>query len=283
MVDKRYVHGLVTARELGLSRAAIAKRVRSGTLFRHYRGVYSPLPELTREGEWLAAVLAAGEGAALASLNAAALREISRFRPDGITVAVPTRRRSQGFKLIVGLDARDVRVRNGIPVTSVERVFIDAARELWPEQLANLLHEAAFRKCLSIAALRRTMARTTTKRMGRLARAIEMHLAGSVGTRSNLEDRFMALVRQARLPMPVINTRIHGIEVDFRWGDYCVEVDGPNHQRPATRSRDAADEAVLRGRGFVVMRFTEAAIDREPHEVLRELAAQQLARRVARQ
>src|SRR5262245_44558487 len=101
MVDNRYVHGLVTADQIGRTRAALAKRVAAGTLFRHYRGVYSPLPELTREGEWLAAVLAAGDGAALTSLNGAVLYSVSRFEPQGITVAVPTRRRSQGFKLIV--------------------------------------------------------------------------------------------------------------------------------------------------------------------------------------
>jgi len=110
-----------------------------------------------------------------------------------------------------------------------------------------------------------------------------MHLSGSAGTRSNLEDRFMALVRGARLPEPVINTHIHGVEVDFRWGDYCVEVDGPNHLRPATRAKDEANDAILARRGLTVVRFTEAAIDLAPGEVLRELAAQKLARRVARE
>ena len=33
---------------------------------------------------------------------------------------------------------------------------------------------------------------------------------------------------------------------------------------------------------MTVVRFTEDAVDREPREVLRELAAQELARRVAR-
>jgi very-short-patch-repair endonuclease len=241
--------------------------------------VYSPLPELTREGEWLAAVYAAGDGAALASLNAAVFYVDSRFKPVGITVAVPKRRRPRGFKLITGLDPRDVRIRDDIPVTSFERVLIDVP--LQPEQRANLIHEAAFRRVFSVAATRRVMERTPG-RHSKLEQAIAMHEAGSVGTRSGLEDRFMMLVRQARLPMPIINTRIHGVEVDFRWGDYCVELDGPNHLRAATRARDAADEATLRGRGLTVVRFTEAAIEREPREVLRELAAQKLSRRVAR-
>jgi very-short-patch-repair endonuclease len=282
MATKRYVHGLITTESLGLTSGGITKRLRSGTLYRRYRGVYSMLPELTREGEWLAAVLAAGDGAALASLNAAVLNDVSRFKPTGITVAVPTRRRGHGFKLIVGLDPRDVRTRNHIPVTSVERTLIDVTDILQPEQIANMIHEAAFRKRFSAGATRRVMARSTRLRMSRLDKAIEMHLAGSAGTRSNLEDRFMALVREARLPEPVINTHIHGIEVDFRWGDYCVEIDGPHHLRPATSAKDQANEATLKAHGLTIVRFTEAAIDLEPRAVLRELAAQKLARRVAR-
>jgi very-short-patch-repair endonuclease len=278
MREFRYVkvagrqHGVLRGHEIDLPSSTLTRAVQTGRLTRHYRDVYSPLPQLSREGEWLAAVFAAGDGAGLAALNAAVVWEISRFKPNGITVAVPTRRRPQGFMLIVGLDPRDVRVRNGIPVTTVDRVLIDSTRELLPEQIANLMHEAAFRGRLSIPALRRTMDRTAAKRKPRLEQAIAMHLAGSTGTRSNLEDRFMALVRQAKLPVPVVNTRIHGVEVDFRWGDYCVEADGPNHDRPATRAKDRADEETLRGHGLTVVRFSAHTIDHEPRVVLHELA-----------
>src|SRR4051794_39167854 len=125
------------------------------------------------------------------------------------------------------------------------------------------------------------MARVPQRGLKPLEQAIEMHSSGSTGTRSDLEDRFMALVRGAKLPEPVINTHIHGVEVDFRWGDQCVEIDGPGHLRPATRAKDEANDAWLTSRGLTVVRFTDAAIDREPRLVLRELAAQKLARRVA--
>ena len=276
---RRVIHGVIRSRELELTRAGIAKRVQAGTLYQRYRGVYSFLPELTRDGEWLAAVLAAGDGAGLTALNAAVLYEVSRFTPVGITVAVPKQRRPQGFKQIVGLDPRDLRRRKEIPVTSIERVLIDSADVLWPEQLANLIHEAAFQRRYSERATRLVIARTPRKRIGRLEQAMTMAAQGSVGTRSNLEDRFMALVREGRFPSPVINTHIHGVEVDFRWGDFCVEVDGPNHLRPATSAKDEAGERVLRAHGLTVVRFTEAAIDLEPRAVLRELAARKLARR----
>jgi hypothetical protein len=220
-----------------------------------------------------------GRWGRLTGLNAVASYVDTRFEPVGITVAVPRPRRPQGFTLVCGLDPRDIRVRNGIPVVCFERALVDL--RLHPEQTANI-HEAAFKRVFSAAAARRLIARTRG-RHARLERAIEMHEAGSAGTRSSLEDRFVALVRGAKLPEPVINTHIRGIEVDFRWGDYCVEVDGPNHLRPATRADDEAKQARLEVHGFTVVRFTEAVIDREPRAVLGEFAAQQLARRVARQ
>src|SRR4051794_22438728 len=112
-------HGVLRGRQIDLASSALTRAVQSGLLTRHYRGVYSPLPTLSREGEWLAAVFAAGDGAGLASLNAGIVWEISRFSPTGITVAIPKRRRSQGFELIHGLDPCDLTVRNGIPVTTV--------------------------------------------------------------------------------------------------------------------------------------------------------------------
>jgi very-short-patch-repair endonuclease len=281
MRELRYIqaqpHGVIRA--AGIDKYALWRATRSGLLVRRYRGVYTYGPS-TQAAELLAAVFAAGAGAALTSLNAAAFYVHTRFGGVGITVAVPTRRRSQGFKLIVGLDPGDIRIRNEIPVVSFERMLMDAP--LQAEQLAHLIHEGAYRRVFSAAATRRAIARTPG-RHGKLERAIQMHEAGSAGTRSDLEDRFMTLVRGAKLPEPIVNTHVEGVEVDFRWGDYCVEVDGPGHLRPATRAADEAKQARLEAHGFTVVRFTEAAIDRAPREVLRELAAHKLSRRRARQ
>ena len=204
-------------------------------------------------------------GPPFAGACAAKRLEVSRFTPIRIEVIVPKQRRPQpGFHLICcpTLSRRDVTVRDAIPVATIERVLIDLTDSKQPEQIANVIHEAAFRRIFSVDATRRAMARTGKRRMRRLERAIEMHQAGSVGTRSDLEDRFMALVRTARLPEPVINTRIHGVEVDFRWGGFCVEVDGPNHDREASRAQDDANEAILTANGLTVVRFTEADIER---------------------
>ncbi len=114
-----------------------------------------------------------------------------------------------------------------------------------------------------------------------LRRAIALYNSGSAGTRSGLEDRFLKLIRGARLPEPVINTPHLGFELDFRWPGLNVEIDGDHHDRPRSKRDDRIQDAVLREHGFVVLRFREPDLDR-PAEVLRQLAAQDLARGVAR-
>jgi very-short-patch-repair endonuclease len=232
----------------------------------------------------MAAILAAGDGAALASLSAAVLHNITRFREDAVHVISPTTRRSQqGFKLhrCRHLDPRDVTIVNQIPVTTVARTLVDLTAMLTAEQLANVIHEAAYRRIFSAPATRAAMERAPGRKLSVLERALALHEAGSAGTRSKLEDRFFKLVRAAGLPEPRTNADVHGFEVDYSWPALCVEVDGPGHRRPRIKADDRIEDAALGARGITVLRFTEDDIDRRPAMVLAQLAAQQLSRRVA--
>jgi hypothetical protein len=69
------VFGLDQLAELGLSPRAVQKRAVAGRLHRIHQTVYSLVPKklLTREGLYMAAVLACGPGAALSHRSAAAL------------------------------------------------------------------------------------------------------------------------------------------------------------------------------------------------------------------
>jgi very-short-patch-repair endonuclease len=107
--------------------------------------------------------------------------------------------------------------------------------------------------------------------------AIELHLSGSAGSRSRLEQRFLRLVRGAGLPAPRVNTIVHGFEVDAYWPGVCVEIDGPGHRRAATQAEDRIRDAALRAAGCVVLRFGGHDVDRRPGWVLAQLAAQELA------
>jgi hypothetical protein len=250
---------------------AIWRAVQAGYLHPRYRGVYAVgHRKLSGEGEWLAAVYAAGEGAALAGFSAGAYWKISRFRERAIQVAVPKRRRRHaGFEIVPDrLLLGESFVRDAIPVCTVPRVVFDLSRELLPEQVANLIHEAAF--------IKRWDERAITRTTPVLREAITLYNSGSAGTRSGLEDRFLKLIRGAGLPEPIVNTHHLGFELDFRWPGLNVEIDGDHHDRPRSQRDDRIQDAVLKEHGFTVLRFREDDLDR-PTDVLRQLAAQQLA------
>jgi very-short-patch-repair endonuclease len=93
-------------------------------------------------------------------------------------------------------------------------------------------------------------------------------------TRSPPELLLLKRLRQAGVPQPRTNARIHGMEVDLVFPDYglAVEIDGHafHRQRPAfedDRSRDAA----LAARGIMVLRFTPRQLRKEPDKVLARL------------
>ena len=89
-------HGVITTAQLvgaGLGSSAISKRAANGRLHRRYTGVYAVgQPRLSREGEWMAAILACGPGSYLASLNAAVHMKLWRRRVTGIHVLAPRER-----------------------------------------------------------------------------------------------------------------------------------------------------------------------------------------------
>src|SRR5438477_8530835 len=74
-------HGVFTLDQLrscGVPSSTVRNRAATGRLHRLYRGVYSLVPGelLTAKGNWMAAVLACGEGAVLSHRSAAALHEL---------------------------------------------------------------------------------------------------------------------------------------------------------------------------------------------------------------
>ncbi len=80
--------------------------------------------------------------------------------------------------------------------------------------------------------------------------------------RSPFEVRLIAVCEQTGIPLPAINEKVEGITVDALWREemVIVECDGEgNHGTWRQRKRDTGNDLVLRGLGFVVIRYTTAA------------------------
>ena len=78
-------HGVIRTVQTGATSQTLARAVARGELWPVYRGVYAVgHPKLSREGEWLAAVYAAGDGAGLTGFSGGNFWNISRFREPAI-------------------------------------------------------------------------------------------------------------------------------------------------------------------------------------------------------
>ncbi|WP_028058172.1 PDDEXK family nuclease [Candidatus Solirubrobacter pratensis] len=191
-------------------------------------------------------------------MSAAALWRISRWTPDEIHVIAPGgHRRRAGFRLQTcrRLDARDMTRHAGIPVTTVARTLVDLTDVLSAHQLANVIHEAAFRRRFEPAAVRTAMRRARGRpRLAQLEQALVLNASGSAGTRSELEDRFLECVLDAGLPEPDVNVIVEGFEVDFRWPGLIVEIDGPGHERRRTQREDRERDLRLQAARHGVIR-----------------------------
>jgi hypothetical protein len=136
--------GIVTRAQLlaaGVSRSAITRAVRIGKLHHVHRGVYAAVaPELlTEEGQLLAALLAAGDGALLSHGTAAWRWRIVAAPPSLMQLAVPRDRAEiEGLRLYVSGRLRPGDVTHGALREPV-RITLENRRKPGPVRLVAAL------------------------------------------------------------------------------------------------------------------------------------------------
>jgi very-short-patch-repair endonuclease len=273
-------HGVVTRSELleaGLSAAAVKRRVRSGWLIRVHPGVYRvghDAPSV--EARYVAAVAACGPGSLLRGLAAGWLLGLVRGQAPRPAVVTKGERRIEGVatRRCRHLDALDAATYRGIPVTTVARTLVDLAAELDRDALARACHEAGVRFGTTPAQVEDVLARRPTSPGAGNLRAV---LHGDVRvTLSALEQRFLARLRAARLPLPQTNRIAGSFRVDCRWPEQrlTVELDGYRYHRSRHAwERDRRREREARARGDEFRRYSHADIAEDPAYMLAEFRA----------
>ena len=127
-------HEVVTIAQLlwaGLTPRQVTLRVKAGRLHRIHRGVYAVgHRKLSREGTWMAAVLACGPEAALSHASAAQLWSLTPRSPASSHVTVPgsagrANRRGIVLHRSSTLIPGDVTRKKSIPVTTLARTQRD--------------------------------------------------------------------------------------------------------------------------------------------------------------
>jgi very-short-patch-repair endonuclease len=252
-------HGVVTVEQLrgaGIDKYGVRERVRTGRLHRLHRGVYAVgHRSLSWRGRWLAAVLAAGDGAVLSHVSAVALWQFLRPIPGPVhvTVGAAVRRKSRpGLQLHRSrtLTPRDVTRRHGIAVTTPARTIEDIRGEIEPY---------LFRRAL---------------RQAELAGHRVPHLSATRRTRSDLELLFLSFCDDHGLPRPLVNRKVHGRRVDFFWPEQrvAVETDSWQYHRGSVSFEDDHERDLeLRAHGIVTRRYTGDQIEAASEAVAADL------------
>jgi hypothetical protein len=223
----------------------------------------------------MAAIMAYGDTAVLSHATAAAAWDLRPTQGGAIHVTVAGhggRKRRAGIRLhrSATIEPEDTTTNCGIPITTPARTVVDLARTLKGRPLEQALDLADQRGLVDFAELR------TRSIPPSLQAVLSLYTAGSTVTRSEMEERFLALCDEHGLPRPDVNTRIEGSEVDFVWWDarLIVEVDGYRyHRSPTSFETDRERDVVLVVAGWQVLRFTWTQITRRPAWVARAVAA----------
>jgi putative AbiEi antitoxin of type IV toxin-antitoxin system/uncharacterized protein DUF559 len=261
------VVSLAQLRALGLGSRAVQQRASVGRLRRLHRGVYAVgHGALGSEGRRLAAVLACGPGAVLSHRSAAAHWGLLATQASLIDVTAPRGRHGgQGIRLhrSRSLDARDTTDHEGIPITKVPRTLLDVAATVRSDRLERALAQAQRLQLYDHRAITDLIARSNGHRgIGALTKATSRE--DPKWTANDYEAWFLALVREAGLPEPVVNASLAApdhppLKPDFCWPTHhlIVETDGwETHRTRAAFEQDRRRDAALAAAGWRVVRFT---------------------------
>lgn len=276
-------HDVITAAELrafGLSSSTVAKWARRGRLFQRHRGVYAVgRSALGFEGRVYAAVRACGARAAASHRSAAALQELLADHRRVVDVTVPgtsaASRRGIVRHASLTVSAADLTVIDGIACTTVARTLVDVA-DSQPRRVAErALDQAEVLGAFDLSATLAAADRAGRRHGAAVIRELLVVYGEPTLTRSELEERFLALCRSADLAQPAVNawvqTRDGALQVDFLWrGEkLVVETDGRAfHATAAAYGRDRRRDRALKLAGYEPIRFTWREVVEEPGEVL---------------
>ncbi|MTD44977.1 hypothetical protein GKE82_11920 [Conexibacter sp. W3-3-2] len=254
-------------------------------LRRVHRGVYSVAGRLDEDARrrWLAAVLLAGPGSALSHTDGVALHRGAT--PDASRrVHVTTIRPSVGGHPGVHvhasrrLGAEDLTVVDGIPVTTLARCVYDGAAVTARKDLVKLLNDALADGALTdtdLDAIARRRRGLRGKGPARFASArAEIARLGVQLTRSDAEQRLLAICDEHGLPRPTMNHRADGYEIDAAYVDLRVgiEIDSFGyHLDRESFVRDRRKLRALQRAGWTMLPFAAVDLQRRGAQVAAEI------------
>jgi hypothetical protein len=252
-------HGRISARQLrevGVDKFCAHRWLADGRLHRVHVGVYAVGHRAPSAlANYMAAVLASGDGAKLSHAPCSHLLKLQRGAPPPPEVTVPTtaHRRRPGIVIhrVRALAQQDVAELHGIPITTVPRTLLDLAPRLSPAQLARACHEAWVQHETTPAMVTACIARNPHKPGAtKLRSALEADV-----TLSDLESGFVDLLRAHDLPLPRTNIDHRGDKVDCHWPQHDLTIELLSYRFHASRAAFEQDVARRRRSNHVAYTY----------------------------
>jgi very-short-patch-repair endonuclease len=173
------------------------------------------------------------------------------------------------------LHSRDVRLRDGVPVTAPARTLIDMAGLVSDDAVADALAQGRVMRLISDRELNAAMARCLIRAgTARLRRVLRDEHEPTL-TRSRFERRLISLTDRAQLPRPGVNVMLHGFLVDAVWRAAKLVLELDSYQFHAHRGAfeiDRKRDQTLAAAGYVVVRATWRQLQDEPMATIARIA-----------
>jgi very-short-patch-repair endonuclease len=276
-------HGVVARGQLiaaGASRAAIAHRLDQKRLHRIHPAVYAVgHPRLLPYARYMAAVLACGPGTVLSHRHAASLLGLLTAGSDRIEVTTSRPGAGPRAGIVVHrtrrLPLEDITAEQSIPCTNFARTLVDVAGYEPERRLRRALEQSLVLRLFDLRVMNAALERAHGRAgIGTLRRLVAELSWEPPFTRSELERIFLELVREADLPLPVVNGLVLTYEVDFHWpkARLIVEADSRAfHGHALAFHNDRQRDLELELAGWHVLRITWRQVLDEPERVVRLL------------
>jgi very-short-patch-repair endonuclease len=265
------------ARQCDATEALIHRRARSGLWERTAPAVYRlpGFPDCWLQ-RLMIAVLDAGDGAVVSHRAAARLWDLDGVRVHLVEITVPRARRRYRAAIVhetAPFTPDECTTVDGLPVTSPVMTLLQLGA-VAPDDVVERAYESARRRHLVadddlIALLDSRRAGAST-----LRRVLARRQPDDACTESELETRFVQLVRRAGLPDPRRQQTGDGYRIDFTWPGrrLAVELDGLGfHDGRLRQQHDRTRQNRVVIAGWRILRFTWDDVTRRPEAVVAAL------------
>jgi very-short-patch-repair endonuclease len=176
-----------------------------------------------------------------------------------------------------GLQPSDIRIVNGLPMTTVERALLDAADELGGRELERAVDEALAARLTSRTKLRETTERAVGRRGQLELLALADARRASKQTKREAAELALRLIRAAGLPEPQTEVSLFGYTADFFFAESGVvlEVDSFAYHGliRSNFNRDRRKDRIYRQHGLEVVRVTADELMQTPYLFVSDLSA----------